>query len=59
MDMKAFLFTPTDDMKQDLVGRIEECDGYVKRLIAPPKPENINRKTCEYCNYKTQCRKDG
>lgn len=59
LDMKAFMFAPTDEMKQDLVGRIEECDGYVKRLIAPPKPENINRKTCEYCNYRTQCRKDG
>lgn len=58
-DMKAFMFNVTDEMKQDLIGYIEECDGYVKRLIAPPKPENLEKKTCQYCMYKTQCRKDG
>ena len=59
LDMKAFLFTPTDEMKQELVGRIENCDQYVKELKLPPKPEDVARKTCEYCNYKLQCRKDG
>ena len=59
LEMKSFMFTPTDEMKADLVGRIEECDGYVKRLIAPPKPKDVARKTCEYCAYKGQCRKDG
>ena len=58
LDMKSFMFTPTNEMKQDLVGRIEECDNYVKRLITPPKPTDVPRKTCEYCNFKTQCRKD-
>jgi hypothetical protein len=59
LDMKSFMFTPTDEMKQDLVGRIQECDEYVKKLIAPPKPADVARKTCEYCDYKAQCRKDG
>ncbi len=59
LDMKAFMFKPTDEMKQDLIGYIDECDGYVKRLIAPPKPENVAKKTCSYCIYKTQCGKDG
>lgn len=59
LDMKAYLFVPTDEMKQDLVGMIEECDGYVGRKICPPKPENVAKKTCEYCAYRTQCRKDG
>lgn len=58
-DFKAYMFKPTDDMKQELVGRIETCDSYVAKMIAPPKPTNIERKTCEYCGYKTQCRKDG
>ena len=58
-DMKAFMFNVTDEMKQNLVGYIEECDSYVKRLIAPPKPENLEKKTCQYCGYRTQCRKDG
>lgn len=59
LDMKSFMFTPTDDMKQELVGRITECDEYVSKLTPPPKPENVARKTCEYCSYRSQCRKDG
>lgn len=56
---KAFMFHVTDKMKQDLVGKITECDGYVERLIAPPKPENLSKKACAYCNYAERCRKDG
>lgn len=56
LDMKAFMFNVTDDMKQELVGKIEECDGYVKRMITPPKPEDISRKTCEYCGYRNTCK---
>ncbi len=59
LDMKSFMFHVTDEMKHDLVGRIEECDGYVKRMVAPPKPEDVAKKTCEYCPYKKQCREDG
>lgn len=59
LDMKAYIFTPTDDMKHDLVGIIEECNGYVERLICPPKPQDVTRKQCEYCSYRQQCRKDG
>ena len=59
LDMKAFMFVPTDEMKQNLIGYIEDCDGYVSRMIPPPKPENILKKTCTYCGYKTQCQKDG
>lgn len=58
LDMKSFLFTPTDDMKQDFVGRIEECDTYVKKLKVPPIPNDVPRSTCDYCKYKAQCRKD-
>ena len=58
LDMKTFIYKVSNDMKQNLVGKIEECDGYVKRLIAPPKPDDIDRRTCEYCGYRTQCRKD-
>lgn len=59
LDMKSFMFIPTNDMKQNLIGYIDECDGYVNRMIAPPKPENVAKKTCNYCLYKTQCKKDG
>jgi len=59
LDMKAFMFNVTDEMKENLVGYIEECDSYVRRMIAPPKPENVSKKACSYCVYRTQCKKDG
>jgi hypothetical protein len=59
MDMKAYLFVPSDEAKEDLVGCIEECDGYVKRMICPPKPEDVAKKTCEYCGYKNRCKQEG
>lgn len=58
LDMKAYLFRVTDEMKQNLIGKITECDGYVERLIPPPKPE-VDRRVCQYCNYAKTCRKDG
>lgn len=59
LDMKSFMFKVTDDMKQNLIGYIEECDGYVNRKIVPPKPEDVSKKACTYCMYKAQCKKDG
>lgn len=59
LDMKAFMFDVTGEMKEGLVGYIEDCDGYVNRKIVPPKPENVLKKACSYCSYKTQCKKDG
>ena len=58
LDMKAFLFTPTDDMKAELTGKISNCDDYINRSEVPPKPEDLPKSVCEYCSYKTQCRKD-
>lgn len=58
LDMKAYMFHVTGDMKQDLVGLIDACDGYVKRKIAPPKPENMPRNACTYCSYKAICDKE-
>ena len=55
---KSFLFTVTGDMKQSLIGYMENCNEYIKNSTVPPKSESTPRKTCEYCNYKTQCRKD-
>lgn len=58
LDMKAFMFNVTDDMKTNLVGYIDECDSYVKRQIVPPKPSDVLKKTCSYCLYKNKCRGD-
>lgn len=58
-DKKAYVFNVTDEMRLNLVSKIEECDGYVKRLIPPPIPTIVPKKACQYCNYKDSCRKAG
>ena len=54
-DMKAYLFNVTDDMKQTLIGKIEECDSYVKQLKVPPMPADAGNKLCTYCAYRSRC----
>lgn len=56
---KAYLFHVTDDMKQELLGYIETCDSYIKKLKVPPKPEDVAKKVCTYCSYRGRCNKDG
>lgn len=58
LDMKAYMFVPTDEMKEDLVGQIEDCNGYVQRMICPPKPDNVAKKTCSYCPYQRRCERE-
>lgn len=58
LDMKCYLYTVTDEMKNGILSYIEECDGYVKRQITPPRPADIERKTCMYCSYASQCKKE-
>lgn len=58
LDMKSYMFTPDGDMKQNLIGLINNCEGYVSRLVTPPKPKDVQKKTCEYCSYKTICRRE-
>lgn len=53
---KAFMLNVTDEMRDSLVAKIKECDGYVKRKICPPKPEDISKNACAYCNYLDTCR---
>lgn len=45
----------TQDMKNWLAGYINECEGYVERMIAPPKTDDS--KNCRWCNHKSVCRK--
>lgn len=54
LDMKAYMYHVTDDMKMELVGKITEVDGYVQRMITPPKPD-IPKRECSYCMYKEIC----
>ena len=59
LDMKAYIYNVTDEMREKLVDYIEECDSYVSKLVTPPKPKDVSKKSCNYCGYRTQCRKDG
>lgn len=55
LDMKSYMYTVTGEMKQDMIGYIDECDSYIKKLKVPPKPEDVARKTCSYCHYRHLC----
>jgi len=59
LDKKAYMFNVSDDMKQELIGYIEECDSYIKKLKVPPKPVEVAKKTCDYCSYRSKCMRDG
>ena len=56
LDMKTFMFEPTDEMRNDLVNKILECDNYVSENKVPPKPIDVPKSSCEYCNFRLSCR---
>lgn len=58
LDKKAYIRNVTNEMKEELIGKLEYCDEYVKKLKAPPKPQDVSKKACSYCSYKEQCGKD-
>lgn len=57
LDMKAYMFKPTDEMKQDFINKIIDCDGYKEREEVPPKPE-LTKGLCTYCGYRKLCEHD-
>lgn len=57
LEMKAFMFNVNDDMRNDIIKYIESTNEYVEKHIAPPKVDD--KAICRYCNYTSQCRKDG
>lgn len=59
LDMKAYMFNVTDDMRYKMYDYISTCDAYIAKKQCPPKPSELDKRVCEYCDYKTQCRKDG
>jgi CRISPR/Cas system-associated exonuclease Cas4 (RecB family) len=58
-EKKCYLLEITEDMKHEVISKIEECDQYVNNLIVPPKPKNASNKFCQYCKYVSPCRKAG
>ena len=57
LDMKAYMFEPTDEMKEELIGKITVCDDYVKKKQVPPKSD-VLKIVCEYCSYRNTCRQE-
>lgn len=55
-DMKSFMLHVTQEMRDNLISRIRECDGYKERGIMPPKPEGLPKSVCNYCLYRKRCR---
>lgn len=58
LDMKAFMFKPTDEMKQDLIGKIDLCEQHIMNGTIPDIPQIVSKKTCQYCSYKSICKGD-
>lgn len=59
LNIKAFQFNVTDDMRNELVHFFKNVQGYVERQIVPPKSKDLPTSACRYCSYSVQCRKDG
>lgn len=57
-EKKAFMYHVSDKQKEKLICLIQTCDEYLDMCIVPPKPLNITTKICQYCAYRSKCRKD-
>ena len=56
---KCYKLHVTDDMRNNLVHKIKECNEYVNNGNPPPIPDNLGKNTCAYCNYSGRCNRDG
>lgn len=55
---KSFLVHVDDKDREEVAQRLSKCDEYVASKLVPPKDKDITNKTCQYCEYKTVCRRD-
>lgn len=55
---KPYLFHVDPDKKQFIVDRLNECDKHVHDKTVPPREESVTSKVCQYCQYRTVCKKD-
>lgn len=56
---KPYMFTVTEEQRQSLINKLTTCESYVEKHIVPDKPTDIRKTVCQYCDYKSSCRKDG
>lgn len=57
---KAYVIDITPEMRSQLVlNKISDCNSFIDRKEIPPYDKNMDKKTCQYCPYITECRKAG
>ena len=54
---KCFIYSPTEEEKNNLQDRLLKDWAMYKNNIVCAKP-NLDRKVCQFCNYKKECRKN-
>lgn len=57
-DMKAYMYTPTNEEKFKLKNMLIECEDYVEKDVLPDKSLGISSKICSYCDYRELCQLD-
>lgn len=58
LGMKCYEFNVDDAMRQSLIAYMDNVNDYLEKKIVPPKPDNVDRRVCSYCQYKKNCKKD-
>lgn len=56
---KTFMLHVTQEMRNALEEKILNAIEYVNNGVVPPKPTDVSRKACTYCNYAERCKRDG
>lgn len=56
---KCFIYKVTQEMRNQLADLMLNCTSYLEQDKIPPKPENVPKKACAYCNYKSLCKANG
>lgn len=56
LDMKTYIFVPTQEQKEELINKILACDNYVAMKTVPPMPDDIDKRRCDYCSYRNLCK---
>lgn len=56
LDMKSFIYEPSEEEKAELLNKITICETCVKNNILPEKTNDIS--VCTYCQYKNRCRNE-
>ena len=55
---KPYILPVTQENRDYIEDRVSKCTEYVNQRVVPPKETNITAKTCQYCQYRTQCKAD-